>query len=152
IVYMDPAGCGLSDTRPPGMYVLDRMVQDVEGIRVALGLERLSILGQGLGQAVATLYADRNPGRVERLIFLSATSRARPFLNSPALHDARTPDMLWSMGTAYEDRNLSDDGKLHEELRQMMPLMFHRLTDRAFQNAFANRVTTAAAVRDAMTP
>ncbi len=152
VVYLDPLGCGRSDERPAAEYTLDRMVADLEGVRATLGFARLNLLGQGLGQAVATLYADRYPARVERLIFLSASKRPRPFLNSRGLHDARTPEMLWAMGTAYDDRYLSVDGKFHEEYRLMAPLMFHRLTDRSYQNAFAARVTTAAGVRDAMDP
>lgn len=150
VLYMDPIGCGRSDARPVAEYTLDRMVADLEGVRATLGFERLNILGQGLGQAVATLYADLHPGRVERLIFLSASKRPRPFLNSRGLHDARTPEMLFAMATAYENRYLSADGKFHEEYRLMAQLMFHRLTDRSYQNAFSGRVTTAAAVRDAM--
>ena len=150
VVYLDPGGCGRSDPRPEGDYSLETMVEEVEGVRAALGLQTIDLLGHGLGQAVAVLYADRHPARVGRMIFLGASMRARGFLGAPGLKEAMSPQMRDALAEAKENRYLSADGRYREELRILAPLMFFRLTDRSFHNAFAERVTTAAAVREAL--
>lgn len=150
VVYLDPRGCGRSDARPPAEYGLDSMASDLEGIRRALGFETLDLLGHGLGQAVAALYADRHPERVRRLIFLGGSRRASSFLDSPGLVGAMTQEMKAALAAADSDRYLSDDGRMRERLRIAAPLLFHRLGDRSFQRAFVDQATTSAGVRAAM--
>lgn len=150
VVYFDPRGCGRSDPRPPAEYRLDLMVSDIEGVRRALGLGTINLMAHGLGQAVATLYADRHPESVGRLIFLGGSRRASSFLDAPGVVRAMTPDMQAAIASADADRYLSEDGRMRERLRILAPLFFHRLTDRSFQKAFVDQATTSAGVREAM--
>ncbi len=150
VVYLDPRGCGRSESRPAGEYTLDAMAADLEGLRRAMGFERIDLLGHGLGQAVAALYADRYPGRVGRMIFLGGARRAGRFLDSPELVRRMTPEMEAALGTAQADRYLSADGRLRERFRILTPLLFHRLNDRGFHRAFVDQVTLSAGVCDAM--
>jgi len=69
IVYFDPYGRGRSDrgTGPAG-YRFARDVEDLEGLRRALGMARISLYGFSYGGLVAQAYAMRYPRRVDRLI------------------------------------------------------------------------------------
>jgi pimeloyl-ACP methyl ester carboxylesterase len=54
-------------------------VEDLEALRVALGAERLSLVGVSYGTLVAQSYAARYPDRVERLVLDSVLDRWDPF-------------------------------------------------------------------------
>jgi proline iminopeptidase len=142
VVYLDPRGCGLSARQPGADYSVEAMVADLEDVRRELGYETIDILGHGLGQAVGTLYADRHPQRVGRMIVIGAGRRAASFTDSPGLLEA--------LAALPGNRYLSEDGRLRKRLRVLAPLMFHRLTDRSFHNAFAGLITTSADVHDAI--
>ena len=71
LIYYDQRGGGLS-TLPsaPGLLTIDRHVEDLESLRVHLGLEKLTLLAHSFGPAIAALYAIRHPQHVERMVFL----------------------------------------------------------------------------------
>ena len=56
-------------------YTTRDSIADVEAVRVALGVERMSLLGVSYGTKVALGYAAAHPDRVERLV-LDSTVRA----------------------------------------------------------------------------
>lgn len=72
-----PRGSGDS-ARPAesDSYRCDRMVEDVEALRVHLGLERMDILGHSAGANLAELYAAAHPDRVRRLALITPSLRA----------------------------------------------------------------------------
>ena len=51
-------------------YDLERMVDDVEAVTEALGIERLVLVGHSLGGRVATLFAGRHPERIAGLVLV----------------------------------------------------------------------------------
>lgn len=71
VIYYDALGCGASE-RPasPNDYTLERAVEDLEGLRKALKLETLNILGHSYGGFVAQDYALKHPRSVKRLILM----------------------------------------------------------------------------------
>ncbi|HYD79209.1 MAG TPA: alpha/beta fold hydrolase [Paucimonas sp.] len=80
VVYFDAIGRGRSDRlADPAGYTVEREIEDIEAVRVALGAERISLLGQSYGGIPALLYALRHPGRVERLVLSSAMIDAASF-------------------------------------------------------------------------
>ena len=66
-------GAGLSSRaeRPHLEYTVARQVDDLEAIRAQLGAERLILIGQSWGGALAANYASRFPERIEGLILTS---------------------------------------------------------------------------------
>ncbi|MFF3936985.1 alpha/beta fold hydrolase [Streptomyces phaeofaciens] len=54
----------------------DRLVDDVEALRVHLGLPRIDLLGHSAGANIATQYAARHPARVGRLVLVTPGTRA----------------------------------------------------------------------------
>lgn len=72
LVLLDLRGTGDSAVpADPATYRCDRQVEDVEALRVRLGLDRLDLLGHSAGTALALLYAARYPDRVNRLALLN---------------------------------------------------------------------------------
>jgi pimeloyl-ACP methyl ester carboxylesterase len=76
LVLLDLRGTGGSATpADPATYRCDRLVDDVEGLRVHLGLDRIDLLAHSAGAAVAVLYAVRHPDRISRLVLVNPSPR-----------------------------------------------------------------------------
>jgi proline iminopeptidase len=72
LIFMDGYGRGRSDTaKDVREYTLDRDIEDIEGVRKALKLETISVLGHSYGGLVAQGYALRYPTHVKKLILVS---------------------------------------------------------------------------------
>jgi proline iminopeptidase len=69
VIFYDQLGCGRAD-RPadPGLWTVDRFVQELADVRAALGLERMHLFGSSWGGMLAMQYTlDRQP-ELESLI------------------------------------------------------------------------------------
>ncbi|MFD0313112.1 alpha/beta fold hydrolase [Streptomyces flavalbus] len=87
LVLLDLRGTGHSAVpHDPATYRCDRLVDDVEALRVHLGLERMDVLAHSAGGSLAMLYAARYPHRVARLALITATPWA---LDMPATTEHR---------------------------------------------------------------
>ncbi|GAA2071077.1 alpha/beta fold hydrolase [Actinomadura alba] len=72
LIRLDGRGSGES-ARPadPATYRCDRLVADVEALRVHLGLERMDLLAHSAAGDLAVLYAARHPERLRRLVLVT---------------------------------------------------------------------------------
>ena len=68
VVSMDVRGRGDSDWAKDGGYSNEDYVADLEGLREALGLERISLVGTSMGGRISMAYAGTYPDRVERAV------------------------------------------------------------------------------------
>ncbi|MGN6267130.1 MAG: alpha/beta fold hydrolase [Ginsengibacter sp.] len=69
IIYFDAFGRGKSDTaKDVKEYTLARDIEDIEGLRKALHLNKLNVLGHSYGGVVAQGYALKYPEHVNHLI------------------------------------------------------------------------------------
>src|SRR6202042_2301733 len=66
VLAIDRRGHGDSDR--PGEYSFELMRDDVLGVLDQLGLDRINLLGHSMGGTVAYLIAEKEPGRIGRLI------------------------------------------------------------------------------------
>jgi proline iminopeptidase len=72
LIQWDPRGVGRSaDPADPVTFRVDRLVADVESLRVHLGLDQLDLLAHSAGAILATLYAAAYPQHVSRLILVT---------------------------------------------------------------------------------
>jgi pimeloyl-ACP methyl ester carboxylesterase len=72
LVLLDPRGVGLSaDPADLATFRVDRLVDDVESLRVHLGLDRMDLLAHSAGAVLATLYAAAHPEQLSRLILVT---------------------------------------------------------------------------------
>ena len=73
VIYFDAFGRGKSDrARDPKEYTFERDVEDIEALRVAMGLGKIIVFGHSYGGMVAQAYALRYPESVSKLV-LSCT-------------------------------------------------------------------------------
>lgn len=69
LVYYDAFGRGKSDTaKDVKEYSLQRDIDDLEGLRKAMGFDKISVLGHSYGGVVAQGYAIKYPQNVSHLI------------------------------------------------------------------------------------
>ncbi|MEU1787334.1 alpha/beta hydrolase [Streptomyces sparsogenes] len=77
LIVLDLRGTGRSAAPEDiSSYRCDRLVDDVEALRVHLGLPRIDLLGHSAGANLATLYAARYPANVGRLALVAPGTRA----------------------------------------------------------------------------
>jgi pimeloyl-ACP methyl ester carboxylesterase len=75
-VLLDLRGTGDSEVPVDrASYRCDRQVDDIEALRVELGLDRLDLAGHSGGATLAVLYAARYPDRVDRLVLVCPGTR-----------------------------------------------------------------------------
>lgn len=78
LVFMDERGSGRSQKlEDPAGYTVEAMADDVEAVRKALGLGKVSVLGHSCGGVLAQAYALKYPSSLSRLILCSTFHSTR---------------------------------------------------------------------------
>jgi proline iminopeptidase len=73
LIFIDNFGRGKSDTaKNVNDYTIDRDVEDIEGLRKALGFDQINLLGHSYGGVVAQDYAAKYPKRLKHLIIANS--------------------------------------------------------------------------------
>jgi proline iminopeptidase len=81
LVFIDERGSGRSPRLPdPALYTVENMAEDVEAVRQALGLGRISLLGHSYGGVVVEAYALKYQQNLSHLI-LGSTFASTQALN-----------------------------------------------------------------------
>lgn len=70
VIYWDHRGQGRSARGDVSKYVLDENVEDMEALRVHLGIEKIVSFGTSYGGMVAMAHAARYPNAVEKLLLV----------------------------------------------------------------------------------
>ena len=104
LMYYDARGSGGTETGDPSQLSFAGAVEDLEALRQALELDRISLLGHSLGGHVAYLYASRHPERMESLILVDV---------GPPL-DEELGQRFWS---AMESRRTAEDEEAGGRIR-----------------------------------
>ncbi len=72
IIFYDQRGCGKSDfPKDTSSIKIESYVEDLEGIRNYLKIDKLNLVGHSWGTLVALNYAKKNPEKLKRLILIS---------------------------------------------------------------------------------
>ncbi len=122
IIFIDERGSGRSEKlEDPSGYTVENMVQDVEVVRQALKLGRISLLGHSYGGVLAQAYALKYQNNLSHLIlcstFYSTSKMNDVFVKmkenmSPALRDkidAMEKEGLYGHGKDYEKNRYTAD-------------------------------------------
>lgn len=73
MIYVDQRGVGRSSSPKDGNYSLDRMVQDFEEIREALGIQTWLTLGHSFGGILQMAYAEKHPQTIKGMLMINCT-------------------------------------------------------------------------------
>lgn len=126
VVYFDHRGHGRSGRGNPETYTLDENVEDLEALRIHLGLGPIVSIGGSYGGMVAMAHAARYPEAVSHLV-LVATAAHSGYL-------ARATEILAERGTVEQITLFHDllggridtSEKLHRYFEVMGPLYSRR--------------------------
>jgi proline iminopeptidase len=135
LVFIDTRGSGLSGrpADPTRMSSVD-MANDLDPLRVHLGLSEINILGHSNSGAIALAYAARYPDRVSKLVLidsqvlgLSAAADTQRILQNRATDPrfAEATRIVSTFFTGQINPAASDDG-LKAFIAQVLPLYLHR--------------------------
>jgi len=126
IIYYDPFGVGRSDrAKSSSEYHFSRDVEDIEGLRKALGLGAITVLGHSYGGMVAQAYALQYPESVKRLILIDTFYSGAMWQanNDNANREIRNqyPE-VWAKLQALRARGIRSNAPEHQALYYGVPL------------------------------
>jgi proline iminopeptidase len=122
LIFIDERGSGRSQKlEDPAGYTIENMVEDVEAVRVALGLGKVTLLGHSYGGALAQAYALKYQKNLSHLI-LASTWSSTTDMNEIFVHmkqnitpelrgriDKLEADGLFGHGKDYQKNRYPDD-------------------------------------------
>lgn len=128
LVFYDGVGRGMSDTLAlVTEYSLERDIEDLEGLRVAMGYDKIAILGHSYGGVVAQGYAIKYPNNVSHLILANAFHSYLMWqINCDnSNHEIKMgyPEVWDELMEARENGVISSD-PLHQEIYSKVPYVF----------------------------
>ncbi len=134
VVYIDQPGQGLSERFAPSRpYTMPQAVEAIEALRVALGYDRIALLGHSYGGFVAQLYAQRFPQSLAALVLVDTAASADWNAEANAnINRVATPEQR-GLGLS-----LSDD----ERIRRVLALYFDP-PDQARADAFMDKLISS---------
>jgi proline iminopeptidase len=152
LVYFDHRGQGRSAKGDPSKYTLDENVEDMEALRIHLGVEKIVSVGTSYGGMVAMAHAARYPDSVSHLVLIVTAAhngfrqRARQIVAERGdAGQKRVTDMLWA-------GELDTEEKLREYYDIMGPMYSYRYDAEAAKKTRNRGTLTPAALNAAFAP
>ena len=118
LVFIDERGSGRSPAlEDPSGYTIENMVEDVEAVRLALRLGRISLLGHSYGGALAQAYALKYQRNLSHLILCSTFSSTKAMNQVFVRMKERMAPELRARIDSAEQAGLFGHGKSFERKR-----------------------------------
>jgi proline iminopeptidase len=95
LVYYDQRGSGATPVGDPQKVSFAGAVEDLDGLRAALGIDRVNLVGHSAGAILAALYAGTRPESTSSVVLLNSAPPLIPELQEAQLREMasrRTPD------------------------------------------------------------
>lgn len=142
VIFIDERGSGRSQKlEDPSSYTIENMVEDVEAVRQALGLGKMSLLGHSYGGALAEAYALKYQRNLSHLIlgstWCSTVALNQVFVrmkqNMPAELRERIDKLeaegLFGHGKDYEKNRYTKEYMIAAWGEGYFPYVYHRRPD-----------------------
>lgn len=128
LIYYDAFGRGKSDTaKVITAYTIERDIEDLEGLRKAMGFGKINILGHSYGGVVAQGYAIQYPENVSHLIIANSFHSYLMWQENcdNSNHEIKTnyPEIWEELMEVREQGAVSSD-KVHYEIYDRVPYGF----------------------------
>src|SRR5437868_207027 len=118
LIFIDERGSGKSEKlEDPKGYTVENMVEDVEAVRQAMNIGRMSLLGHSYGGALAQAYALKYQKNLSHLILGSTWSSTRAMNQVFERMKANMAPELRQRIDSMEKQGLFGHGKLYEQHR-----------------------------------
>jgi pimeloyl-ACP methyl ester carboxylesterase len=151
LILPDTRGTGASaDAADPGTYRCDRLVQDVEALRVHLGLASMDLLGHSAAGNLALQYAAAYPERLDHLVLVTPGLQAAGIEvteeEQRAAMQRRSGEPWYADALAAAEKAAAGDDSA-ETRRRFMPFLYGRWDQAAQAHAIVGLSERARAVR-----
>ncbi|HET9402186.1 MAG TPA: proline iminopeptidase-family hydrolase [Candidatus Acidoferrales bacterium] len=118
LIFIDERGSGRSEKlEDPAGYTVENMVEDVESVRQALGLGKISLLGHSYGGVLAQAYALKYQNNLTHLILCSTFSSTKAINDVFVKMKDNMPAELRDRINKMEAEGLFGHGKDYEKNR-----------------------------------
>jgi len=124
LIFYDHRGHGRSEWVPVEQCTQDQLVSDVEGVRRALGLGPVHVLGISWGGFLGLMYAARHPASVRTLAVVGAAASRDFMARAEDNARRRATAEQWAAYRALWDGSLSDDASFKRAFDTIRPLYF----------------------------
>ena len=128
VIYFDAFGRGKSDTaRDVKEYSLERDIEDIEGLRKAMHLDRISLLGHSYGSLVAQGYAVKYGAHLSHLIIADGFHSFVMWQENDdnSNHEIKTnyPE-VWDTLMKLRNQGIISSDEIHQEIYGKVPYGF----------------------------
>lgn len=128
LIYFDAFGRGKSDTaKIVSEYTIARDIEDIEGLRTALHLDQINLLGHSYGGVVAQGYAVKYPQHVKHLVLANTFHSFVMWQENDdnSNHEIRTnyPE-VWDSLMRIRERGFISSDSLHQGIYGQVPYGF----------------------------
>jgi proline iminopeptidase len=139
LIFIDERGSGRSQKLADASgYTVEAMVEDVEGVRTALGLGKIDLLGHSYGGVLAQAYALKYQANLSHLI-LGSTFHSTKAMNVVLGNmKAKMPEELRARIDKMEAEGLYGHGKPYEQNRYTNDYMVAAWGEGYFPYIYAN--------------
>lgn len=136
---LDSRGTGLSPfPDDPATMAFDRLADDVEALRVEVGIDRAPVLAHSAGAAVAQVYAAAHAVRLAALVLVTPTGslQGASYDDVADIHASRADEAWYDDAVAAREELANDpiDGRRELE-RRVRPFYYGRWDDEIAEHA-----------------
>jgi proline-specific peptidase len=118
LIFIDERGSGKSEKlEDVKQYTVENMADDVEAVRVELGLGKISLLGHSYGGVLAQAYAFKYPEHLSHLILASTFASTKEMNQVLAKIKSQMPPGKLALASALEKAGLFGKGPIWERNR-----------------------------------
>ncbi|MDR2065829.1 MAG: alpha/beta fold hydrolase [Prevotellaceae bacterium] len=119
VIYYDQRGCGRSDYIAGDGYTLRQAIDDLEKLRIKLGIEQWIVGGYSYGGALAQYYTVAYPEHVAGLVLMSAST----LLHNDAIYQSRQGQFI----SEDEKQRISEIYALYNENKiNLIQLLYNK--------------------------
>lgn len=116
VIYYDQRGCGLSDYEPGEGYSIQQAVNDLENLRIALGLDEWVVLGHSYGGLLAQEYAITYPENIAGLVLVCIATSLNIDLEPTRQYDFMSEEEIARIREISRMSDLSMEQQLYNRL------------------------------------
>jgi proline iminopeptidase len=140
LVFIDERGSGKSEKLvDPAGYTVEAMVEDVEAVRIALGLGKIDLLGHSYGGVLAQAYGLKYQANLSHLVLASTFHSTKAMNEVFRKMKAKMPEELRARIDKLEAEGLYGHGKAYEQNRYKSDYMVAAWGEGYFPYVYANR-------------